>query len=133
MRSRTLLVIALLSLLPALAWAGYPFISDIPNVQMNVNSSSGPYSFQIDDDSTPADQLVVSAVSDNPALIPADGSHIRFGGQGKNRTVVFIPVQGQSGNATVGIVVTDDDGDSNRDSISIVVLSRSQSSQSLEN
>lgn len=128
-----LLATALASLLPAAALAGTPFISDIPNVQMNVNSSSGPYSFQVDDEDTPPAQLVVTATSSNPSLIPADGSHVRIGGQGKDRTVTFIPMQGQSGFATVAIVVTDSEGNNNSDSVDVQVLSKTEASQSLEN
>ncbi len=133
MKGPVLLTIAVASLLPAAALAGYPFISAIPNVQMDMNSSSGSYSFQVDDDTTPPEQLAVSATSNNPALIPADASHVRIGGQGKNRTVAFTPLPGRSGSATVAIIVTDIDGESNSDTVDIEVLSASQSSQSLEN
>lgn len=52
-----------------------------------------------------ADTLVVSARSDNAALLPK--SAFTFGGSGENRTLTITPPAGQTGIATVTVIVSD--------------------------
>lgn len=110
-----------------------PFISDIPNQQLAMNTSTGPLSFQVSDEETTADDLSISVLSNNHALIPVDGDHIQLGGSGRDRTITITPADNMSGQATVGIVVRNNDGNNNNDIFTVTVLSRSESSQSLEN
>lgn len=82
-----------------------PTISDIADVSINQDSSTGPIGFQIGDVETPVSGLTLLASSSNPALIPTN--NIVFGGSGSNRTVTLTPLAGQSGNATITVTVSD--------------------------
>lgn len=101
--------------------AGYPMIADLPNQYIQMNDRTGVIRFRVTDDMTPAGQLVVSATSDTPSLVPPDASHIILGGSGGDRTVQVIPARDQSGTATITIVVTDTDGETNQDSFEVEV------------
>lgn len=65
----------------------------------------GPTNFTIGDVETPAANLVVTATSDNPKLLP-DGS-IVLGGAGATRTVTLYPAGIQPGVAHVSISISD--------------------------
>jgi glucose/arabinose dehydrogenase len=81
-----------------------PSISDIANQTLS-GPSTGPLPFTVSDLETPADNLTVSAISSNPALVP--GTNIVFAGTGMNRTVTVTPLAGQTGTATVTVTVSD--------------------------
>jgi hypothetical protein len=114
-------VFFLVAFSPALAGAGYPFVSDIPNQYLKMSTSSGVIRFQVSDNTTPADQLMLTYLSDTPTLVPPDDDHIQLGGSGSDRTIVIRPAPGETGMATVTIIVTDSDGDRNRDSFEVEV------------
>jgi len=82
-----------------------PTISDIPDVSIRQNGSTGPISFMIGDAETAASNLLVSARSSNPALVPNE--NITFGGSDSNRTVTATPAVDQSGRATITVIVSD--------------------------
>ncbi|MFA4874621.1 MAG: hypothetical protein WC956_09005 [bacterium] len=115
-------VAAALSFFSTAAYAAYPFISDVPNVRVMMNGSSGVISFKVSDNEAPADQLTLSYTCDNPTLVPADDAHITLGGSGEDRTIVITPVDNLVGQATITIKVTDTDGDSNEDSLTVEVV-----------
>ncbi|MGE3309235.1 MAG: tandem-95 repeat protein [Limisphaerales bacterium] len=82
-----------------------PTISRIPDQKIDEDTNTGPIAFQVDDIDTPLDQLVLSAVSTEPAVVPI--SNVVFGGSGNNRTVTVTPLPNQSGNATITVSVSD--------------------------
>jgi hypothetical protein len=123
MRKRCLMAVAFIALVVAAstASAGYPFIADVPNMRIPMNTSSGVIHFRVSDDTTPAEQLLLSSRSDSPDIVPADDAHISLGGSGQDRTLVITPLPDQTGTAILTLVVTDGDGDRNRDSFEVEV------------
>ena len=97
-----------------------PTISAIASQTIQKNASLGPVPFVIDDPDTSVDSLTLSAFSSYPLLIPA--SNIVFGGSGANRTVQVTPAANRSGTATIGIIVSDDTGNSSVSQFSLTVL-----------
>jgi uncharacterized repeat protein (TIGR01451 family) len=71
-------------------------------------SSTGPLPFTISDVETPAANLVLSATSSNPSLVPV--GNVVFGGSGTNRSVTVTPALDQLGSASINVVVTDANG-----------------------
>ncbi len=90
-----------------------PTISDIANQSTDEDTATGAIPFVVGDQETPAADLVVTATSSNPALVP-DGN-IVLGGSGANRTVTITPAANLSGSATITITVTDANGASSSD------------------
>ncbi|HET7624075.1 MAG TPA: fibronectin type III domain-containing protein, partial [Verrucomicrobiae bacterium] len=84
---------------------GKPTISAIPNQSIAINASAGPLPFAVNDPETPAGNLVVTATSSAPALLPV--GNIVFGGEDGNRTVTLAPISGQTGSAMVTLTVSD--------------------------
>ncbi|EEF57830.1 LamG-like jellyroll fold domain-containing protein [Pedosphaera parvula] len=82
-----------------------PQISAIADVLMDANSSTGPIGFTVSDGAMSPDQLMVSASSSNPSLIPSN--HIVIQGSGNNRTITVTPAANQTGSAIISIVVND--------------------------
>jgi hypothetical protein len=82
-----------------------PVISPIPDRNVRQDTSTGPINFVIADAETAASNLLVSASSSNPALVPNE--NIVFGGGGSNRTVTVTPALGQSGTTTISVSVSD--------------------------
>jgi hypothetical protein len=82
-----------------------PRISDISDLTIHKNRSTGPITFAVSDAETPADLLAVSGTSSDPTLVP-DGN-IVFGGSGASRTVTVTPVAGRIGTATITVTVSD--------------------------
>ena len=80
-----------------------PQVSSIASIRMVPNSMTAPIDFTISDNETPADQLIVTANSFNPAVIPTN--NIALGGSGANRTVTITSLQ--PGIANIVINVTD--------------------------
>jgi uncharacterized repeat protein (TIGR03806 family) len=96
-----------------------PFISPIPDITVNSNSSTGPINFTIGDATIPVNSLVLTASSSNPTLVP--NSNIVFGGSGSNRTVNVTVAAGQGGTATITINV--DNGQAvSSDSFDVTVI-----------
>lgn len=73
-----------------------------------VGTSTSPISFTISDAETPAENLIVTAISNNQTVLPDSG--IVVAGSGANRTVALTPVAGQVGAAQVTLFVTDAGG-----------------------
>jgi hypothetical protein len=82
-----------------------PTISDISDQTIGINSPTSALAFTIADAETASDNLLMSAASSNPSLIPV--TNIVFGGSGANRTVTISPASNQSGTATIGLIVSD--------------------------
>ncbi len=84
-----------------------PTISSISNQTIDENTSTKAIAFTIGDAETSADNLTVTATSDNQALVT--GSGITLGGTGKNRTIAVSPVKDQTGTAKITVTVSDGD------------------------
>ena len=82
-----------------------PTISLIPNQQIPINSTTGKIPFSIDDSDTPVKELVVTATSSNPSLLPV--ANISITGSGEQRYVAATPTLGRIGTATVTLIVSD--------------------------
>jgi parallel beta-helix repeat protein len=81
-----------------------PTISTIAD-QSTPPGTAAMATFTVGDVDTPLDNLVLSATSSNPALLPV--SNISFGGSGSNRTVSMTPSGTGTGVVTVAVTVTD--------------------------
>ena len=82
-----------------------PTITIITNQTIATNATAGPIPFAIGDAETSASNLVVSATSSLPTLIPTN--NILFGGSDSNRTVTLTPLANQSGTADITVTVSD--------------------------
>jgi alpha-tubulin suppressor-like RCC1 family protein/ABC-type uncharacterized transport system auxiliary subunit len=82
-----------------------PKISDIGYQSIDEDTQSDNIPFQISDMETPADQLLVSATSSNPTLIP--NANIQIIGTGQARNVLITPAKDMYGIATITIAVSD--------------------------
>jgi hypothetical protein len=82
-----------------------PTISAIPDQVIAKNRMSEAIPFVIRDVETAADQLKVSVASSDPTLLPLSG--ITVSGTGADRLLSIDPVNGQTGEATVTVSVTD--------------------------
>lgn len=82
-----------------------PQIQDVPDKRVAEDSVLGPETFYVSDVETPAEQLVVTAMSGNTTRIPNDA--IVLGGGGEERTFTITPAAQQTGSATVTLTVSD--------------------------
>lgn len=85
-----------------------PTLSSFSDRTVNRDQSTGPIEFTIGDAEKELESLVVTASSSNKVLVP--DTNIVLGGSGANRTVVVTPAQGQVGQTTVTVTVTDGAG-----------------------
>lgn len=96
-----------------------PTISAVANQTTPQDTPVGPIAFTIGDDTTPVNDLTVSAGSSNTTLLPVSG--ITHGGSGASRTVTLAPAAGQSGTSTVTLTVTDGGGKSASSAFTLTV------------
>ena len=82
-----------------------PTITAIADQTISLNGTAGPLNFTVGDVETVASNLVLSAGSSNPTLVPTN--NIVFGGSGAARTVTVTPVTNQTGSATITVTVGD--------------------------
>ena len=82
-----------------------PTIGNIDDQAIDQDQTLGPLSFTIDDQETAADELTISAVSDNQSLIP--DNVIQLGGANRNREITITPTAGQFGQANITLTVSD--------------------------
>ena len=73
--------------------------------KLKAGVASGQFTFTVSDADTPLDELVLSIISSNPAVIPV--ANVVFGGSGANRFLVITPARAQAGDVTLTIVVRD--------------------------
>ena len=85
-----------------------PTISEIRRREIPEDTSTGLIPFIIGDAETPANQLIVTARTNNTALVPV--RNIVLGGSGTNRTVQVTPAANQTGQANITIDVRDANG-----------------------
>lgn len=82
-----------------------PSISFIGDRVLRNSESTGEIPFTIGDAETPAANLMVSAVSSDPMLLPP--ANITLGGAGGSRTVTVVAPSAGSGEVTVTLLVND--------------------------
>ncbi|MBI3869870.1 MAG: HYR domain-containing protein [Verrucomicrobia bacterium] len=85
-----------------------PTISSPGNPTISEDGATPALNFKVDDLETPPADLVVTASSDNPGLVPAGG--VVFGGAGNARTVTVTPAANQFGQANITLTVADAHG-----------------------
>ncbi|HPY29633.1 MAG TPA: hypothetical protein PLT00_06060 [Verrucomicrobiota bacterium] len=100
---------------------GPPSISGLVDVHLPWNTATEPLAFLVSDVETPAGDLVVTATSDNPALVPNNPANLTFGGAGENRTLTVTPATGQQGLAQIEVVVTDGNNETATNSFKVYV------------
>jgi hypothetical protein len=89
-----------------------PTISDMGNITIDEDTSTGPIPFTVSDPDTPLDSLTVSASSSNTTLIP--NANLVLGGAGGSRTITVTPAANQAGSsATITVSVSDGNRSSN--------------------
>jgi hypothetical protein len=76
-------------------------ISPISDQTIAVNTTTAPIPFTVANAIANAANLLFSARSSNPTLVPNE--NIQFGGSGTNRAVVIVPAPDQSGDAIITI------------------------------
>jgi hypothetical protein len=69
------------------------------------NQAAAPVAFNVGSETTPASNLVVTAASSNPALVPI--GNLILSGAGSNRFLTIIPVANQFGGTTITLTVAD--------------------------
>lgn len=85
-----------------------PTISAISNVSVTQGKTAGPLAFTVSDPDTPATKLVVSAASDNPALLPTASIGLSLTDTiGNSRAITLKPSAGLAGRALVTLTVSD--------------------------
>jgi hypothetical protein len=82
-----------------------PSIGTISDRTMDEDTTLANIPFTVNDPTTPAGSLTVTAVSSNAALFPA--SSIVLGGSGGNRTIGLTPPANRHGEATITLTVSD--------------------------
>lgn len=81
-----------------------PVATGLADVSTTEGSAIPPLSFAIADATKPLASLVLTASSDNPALIPSTA--ITLGGSGANRTITLSPVANTSGTGTITVTIS---------------------------
>jgi hypothetical protein len=87
-----------------------PTISGIANQRTSRDTTTAAIPFTVGDIETPVNNLVVSAQSSNPSLVP--NANLVLSGSGATRSLTAIPAAGQSGHTTISVTVTDSEGKS---------------------
>ncbi len=82
-----------------------PAISDIADLTIDEDSTTGEIPFTVSDEDTETANLIVNASSSNISLIP--DQNIIIGGSDANRTLTVTPSPDQSGTSTLTITVND--------------------------
>ncbi|MFM1770730.1 MAG: hypothetical protein RJA22_3259 [Verrucomicrobiota bacterium] len=82
-----------------------PTLSAVGNQTNYANHASGALAFTVSDDTTPAGDIVVFAISSNTNVVPAASFNFTGQGVGANRTVSY--TAGAAGTATVTLYATD--------------------------
>ncbi|MBI3416565.1 MAG: hypothetical protein HY043_14815, partial [Verrucomicrobia bacterium] len=82
-----------------------PVISFIPDQKLPLGTPSQMINFVAIDPDTAPNNLVISATSSNPALIP--NSNVTIAGNGANRTITLVPIARTLGQTTISITVSD--------------------------
>jgi hypothetical protein len=102
-----------------------PTIAAIADVTTNQDTVVGPLDFVVGDDTTPANQLTVTAMVDGTMPFPADG--VTLEGSGSTRSLTLTPLESATGTANVTISAVDAQGLMTTRAFSILVNARTAS------
>lgn len=98
-----------------------PTISSVATQTTQKNQDTDVITFTVFDAQTPADQLVVTAGSDNTVLVPV--ANVQFAsGTGGTRQMIIRPAANQSGSANITLTVKDADNNTASTSFRLNVL-----------
>jgi hypothetical protein len=97
-----------------------PALSALPDQTIDEDSVLGPLTFAVYDAQTTASNLVLTAASSNPALVP-DGA-IVIGGTDIVRSLTVTPAANQHGTTVVSLIALDGDGNSTTNQFTLTVL-----------
>ena len=84
---------------------GTPSISAIDDQVLNEDTPTLAIPFLIDDPETSGDDLIVTAMSSDPSLLPTE--NLVLEGSGNNRSITVTPAEDRFGDATVTVTVED--------------------------
>jgi hypothetical protein len=94
---------------PPPAAANYPpTATAIADRTSDQDTVVGPIAFDVADAESDPARLVVTAMTDGNAVIPADG--VTLGGTGGSRTITLTPLESATGTVNITLTVTDPDG-----------------------
>ncbi len=97
-----------------------PTISAIRNFTIQENSSTPVTPFTVGDEETAPEDLIITASTNNPFLLPV--SNIVIAGTGTNRTVTATPIPTRQGAAIVTLTVEDTEGGQTEGAFVVTVL-----------
>jgi hypothetical protein len=110
---------------PPMATNMPPVVAAVANVTANQDTVVGPLEFAISDDTTPANQLTVTASVDGTTPFPADS--VQLAGTGATRSITLAPLEAATGTANVTITVIDAQGLKATRAFSVVLNARNAS------
>lgn len=102
-----------------------PVVAAVANVTANQDTVVGPLEFAISDDTTPPNQLTVTAAVDGVTPFPADG--VQLAGTGTTRSITLKPLEATTGTANVTLSVIDAQGLKSTRAFSVVLNARNAS------
>ncbi|MDX1515590.1 MAG: Ig domain-containing protein [Woeseiaceae bacterium] len=102
-----------------------PVVGAIADQAISANKASAPIPFTVSDES--AGSLSLSAVTENPDVIPEDG--LSLGGAGTNRTLTVTPVPDTTGDSFITVIATDPAGLASSTSFLLTVEAEQRSLQ----
>src|SRR5262249_10773835 len=102
-----------------------PTIAMIANITANQDTPVGPVEFAVSDDTTPANQLTVTAALDGATPIPTDG--VMLAGTGGTRSITLTPLEAATGTSMVTVRVIDAQGLITTRSFTVTVNARGAS------
>lgn len=84
-----------------------PTITAIANQAVAVNRSTAALEFTVGDSTTPAADLIVTATSSNPTLVPNTAAALALAGTAATRSITITPATDQTGVALITLTVND--------------------------
>ncbi len=100
---------------------GPPTISDLPDLTIDEDSTTGPIPFTVVDFETPPESIQIVAGSSHPEIVPL--SSIQLTSNGSNHTIQVTPPPNQFGVVTISILATDTDNGVTTNSFLLTIAS----------
>lgn len=102
-----------------------PVVAAIANVTADQDTVVGPLEFSVSDDTTPANQITVTAAADGGTPFPADS--VQLGGTGATRSITLRPLESTTGTANITVTAIDAQGLKTMRAFSVVLNARNAS------